>query len=157
MGRDKEMSIYTPEGREMVHSRLGVNLSEMHRLMNRKLHSDDSIEFVVNRIALYCAQYGRCAVTGVRLTAENMHCHHINPSSSSQDGPDDSYDNLILVTEEVHRLIHSTKEETILAYLHLIEKDEQLKKINFLRKKAGNSEIFNVFCGGIQLNFLYSF
>ena len=35
-----------------------------------------SIEYADNRISLYAAQYGKCAVTGRELEFDEIHCHH---------------------------------------------------------------------------------
>ncbi|MBQ7705152.1 MAG: HNH endonuclease, partial [Selenomonadaceae bacterium] len=49
-----------------------------------------------NRISLYNAQKGKCAVTGKDFEAtEEIHCHHIKPKNQ---GGTDEYENLILVT-----------------------------------------------------------
>lgn len=40
-----------------------VNLSILHYLMEHPVPSE-SIEYNDNRLALYCAQQGKCAVTG---------------------------------------------------------------------------------------------
>ncbi|HBH6338967.1 TPA: hypothetical protein KT787_000774 [Enterococcus faecium] len=87
----------------------------------------------------FIAQKGRCAVTGEELILSEMHCHHIIPYHESKS---DSYENLVIVTEEVHRVIHATQSETIeelLKYLKLNPK--QKEKLNELRLKVGNEEI----------------
>ena len=107
----------------------GINI----KLLNQPLYGR-SIEYTNNRISLYNAQKGKCAVTGREfLTAEEIYCHHIKPKSK---GGTDEYENLILVTETVHKLIHSTKTETIARYLKDCEPN--LEKLNNLRKLAGN-------------------
>ena len=35
-----------------------------------------SIEYADNRISLYAAQHGKCAVTGSIMEAHDIHCHH---------------------------------------------------------------------------------
>lgn len=93
-----------------------------------------SIEYVANRISLYNAQKGKCAVTGKDFeTTEEIHCHHIKPRNQ---GGTDEYENLILVTETVHKLIHATRSETISKYLKDCETN--IEKLNNLRKQAGN-------------------
>ena len=53
-------------------------------------------------------------------------------------GGTDKYQNLILVKDEVHRLIHSTKTETISTYLSKLKLGkEQISKLNKLRIMAG--------------------
>ena len=57
-------------------------------------------------------------------------------------GGKDNYQNLILVHEYVHTLIHATNEITINKYLSEISLNEkQLEKLNRLRKQAGNLPI----------------
>ena len=74
-----------------------------------------SIEYADNRISLYLAQKGKCAVTGEEFTSKDeIHCHHKLPKSK---GGTDDYHNLILVTETVHKLIHATNAEIIQKYL----------------------------------------
>jgi group II intron reverse transcriptase/maturase len=94
-----------------------------------------SIEYVDNRISLYSAQKGYCAVTEEKFTStEEIHCHHKIPKA--QGGTND-YQNLILVTATVHKLIHATRAKTIQHYLQTCKPD--IKKLNVLRKQVGNS------------------
>ena len=52
-----------------------------------------------------------CTVTGEKFTStDEIHCHHKLPRLQ---GSTDNYDNLILVTGTVHKLIHATKTDTI--------------------------------------------
>ena len=98
-----------------------------------------SVEYMDNRVSLYAAQYGKCAVTGKVLWIDEIHCHHKKPISQ---GGTDEYQNLIIVHIDVHKLIHATKPETIQAYLDRIKPDKsQLDKINKLRMLAGNTAI----------------
>ena len=94
-----------------------------------------SIEYADNRISLYSAQKGKCAVTGEKFAStEEIHCHHKIPKSKS--GTDD-YQNLVLVTATVHKLIHATNAEIIQKYLQICKPD--MKKLNVLRKEVGNA------------------
>lgn len=93
-----------------------------------------SIEYVNNRISLYTAQKGKCAVTGEEfVSTEEIHCHHKIPKSQ---GGTDSYKNLILVTAKVHTLIHATNADIIQKYLQACKPN--LEKLNALRKLVGN-------------------
>ena len=93
-----------------------------------------SIEYSDNRLSLYLAQKGQCAVTGKEFTfAEEIHCHHKIPKAK---GGTDDYQNLILVTATVHKLIHATKAETVKKYIQACKPD--LKKLNMLRQLVGN-------------------
>ena len=133
--RKREWNIYTPEGREGLHDNLRINVPLMLSLMRHPLY-DRSAEYADNRISHFSAQWGRCAVTGQEFTnTSEIHCHHILPRSQ---GGDDSYENLVLVSESVHRLIHATQEDTIAKYRCILNLDKkQLKKLNKFREKAG--------------------
>ena len=57
-------------------------------------------------------------------------------------GGTDKYENLILVLEPVHRLIHATDPAVIDKHLKTLSLDkDQMKKLNELRKMAGNKAI----------------
>ena len=104
------------------------------KLLSQPLY-DRSIEYADNRIALYSAQKGKCAVTGEEfISTEEIHCHHKIPKS--KDGTDE-YQNLILVTATVHKLIHATNADTIQKYLQVCKLN--LKKLNVLRQLVGNT------------------
>jgi len=102
-------------------------------------NSDKSVEYMDNRISLYAAQHGKCAVTGRILWIDEIHCHHKKPVSQ---GGTDEYKNLVIVHKEIHRLIHAIKPETIDAYLRSLKlNSSQLHKINKFRMLAGNPAI----------------
>ena len=80
-------------------------------IIRRQLRGKDrSIEYADNRISLFAAQYGKCAVTGKFLNCHEIHCHHKIPKSM---GGTDAYANLVIVGGTIHQLIHVTDEETI--------------------------------------------
>lgn len=64
--KKKKVCKYTPEGRAEIHKNLGINTSIMLALMRIK-EPRRSVEYMDNRISLYAAQYGCCAVTGKEL------------------------------------------------------------------------------------------
>ena len=65
-------------------------------LMRRQPLRGRSIEYADNRISLYFAQKGKCAVTGESfVSTSEIHGHHKIPKSH---GGSDEYENLILVT-----------------------------------------------------------
>lgn len=136
--KKKEINRYTPEGRELIHRNLGIDTKMLLYLMQSRIY-DGSIEFYDNRLSLFCSQYGKCAVSGEKLCMDNVHCHHIIPKNN---GGNDSYTNLILVTETIHILIHATQNETVRQYLDVLKlTKKQIEKLNKLRKMAGNQEI----------------
>jgi len=126
---------YTKDGRESIHKNLeDVNLTILHYLMRNPVHFA-SVEFNNNRLALYCAQHGRCAVTKLPLSMDDIHCHHKQPKDK---GGNDSYGNLVLVSEAIHLLIHATGGDVIMHYLDLLKLNyRQKEKLNTLRKAAG--------------------
>lgn len=139
MDRKIRVNPYTPEGRTEIHKNLaGLNLAVMNHLMNTPA-GQRSVEYNDNRIALYVAQKGKCAVSEIALDANQVDCHHKKPLSL---GGDDSYQNLIIVSDAVHVLIHSSSERTIKKYLNDLQlNSKQLAKLNNLRKLAEMPQI----------------
>lgn len=137
--RKKSINKYTPEGRVEIHKNLeSVDMGILHFLMRNPI-AHATIEYNDNRISLYVAQKGICAITKELLSIEQIHCHHKKPVSL---GGGDEYANLIIVHERIHRLIHATKVETISAIMQTLQlKPAQLRKLNQLRKQAGNEAI----------------
>lgn len=137
--KKRSLCSFTPEGRIGLHDNLRINTHLMLALMRLPLNRK-SIEFADNRISLFSAQWGKCAVTGkdFRATSE-IHCHHIKPVKH---GGYDNYGNLILVLEPVHKLIHATLDTVIIRYMNMLNLDsQQMKKLNKLRTSAGLFEI----------------
>lgn len=99
-----------------------------------------STEFADNRISLFSAQWGKCAITGKPfLLLEDIHCHHILPRWK---GGSDAYSNLMLVSKPVHKLIHAVNEDTIRHYMAILNLNKaQMAKINELRTIAGLKEV----------------
>ena len=136
--KKKKVCKYTPEGRAEIHKNLGINTSIMLALMRIK-EPRRSVEYMDNRISLYAAQYGRCAVTGKELWLDEIHCHHKQPLCR---GGTDKYMNLAIVHRDIHRLIHATDPNTIAEYLNRFQLDKKaLAKLNALRILAGQPEI----------------
>ena len=73
-------------------------------------------------------------IVGIHLDSHDIQCHHIVPLSN---GGSDEYANLILVSKEVHILIHASSEPTIEKYLKSLNLDnKQIEKLNKLRSMA---------------------
>lgn len=135
MMKRRVINSYTTEGREAIHKKLGRNIDTniMHYLMRNPIPYR-SAAYNDNRISLYCAQFGKCAITGEKLEIGNIHCHHKLPKHL---GGSDEYKNLVIVSESVHRLIHATNPEIIRKYLQKLNLDaKQLRKLNKLRRLA---------------------
>jgi len=138
---DKKRSInkYTPQGRAEIHKNLDcVNFETLHWLMTNPCGTS-SIEYNDNRIALYVAQKGKCAISKVKLEVGEIDCHHKLPIEFNGG---DEYKNLVILSDKVHVLIHASNDRTIKKYLKLVNPNEQqLNRINQLRLLARMSEI----------------
>lgn len=125
---------YTAKGREYIHKRLErIDMDVLHYLMRNPVRNK-TIEYNDNRLSLYCAQQGKCAVSKIFLEKDDVYCHHKQPRYL---GGKDNYQNLILVSETMHKLIHANCQDTIFRLLQGLNLDKsQIKKLNQLRKLA---------------------
>ena len=139
MNKKRNVNSYTSEGRKRIHKNLEqVDMKKLHWLMRNPVMGQ-TIEFNDNRLSLYCAQQGRCAVTGEILELHEIHCHHKTPKHL---GGGNEYHNLTLVGDAVHKLIHATQQNTIQKYMQQLSLSEnQLKKLNQLRELANVAEL----------------
>ncbi|WP_341456655.1 HNH endonuclease signature motif containing protein [Clostridium oryzae] len=139
MNFPKGVNNYSIEGRRKVHEKLkGYSIKLLKYVMESPVRNS-TVEYNDNRISLYVGQNGKCGVTGEKLQRHEMDVHHKRPKE--KDGTD-KYSNLIFICNKVHKLIHATKEETIRKYMNAMQfTDEQLDKINKLRKMVGNCGI----------------
>lgn len=130
---------YTTVGRNKIHQNLrGINKQLLAYVMKQYIPSR-SIEYNDNRISRFIAQYGKCAITGIELGRGDWHCHHKKPFHLTQD---DSYGNLMILHQPVHRLIHMRNQEKIQVLLNVLKLNEkQLKKVNELREQCLNEAI----------------
>ena len=127
---------YVVSSRKNYHRDLKVIPKDVLKQVRNTYSSSRSIEYNDNRISRYIAQYGKCYVTKRIIDIDRVHCHHILPIRLSGN---DSYENLVVVDEFVHRLIHATKERTIgklLAMMKLIPED--FERLNVLREQVNN-------------------
>lgn len=139
MHKKREVNSYSPEGRREIHDNLRINVFLMQLLMKQPLRGR-SIEYADNRISLFAAQWGKCAVTGRDFQVlSDIHCHHKTPSEL---GGTDSYSNLVLVLEPVHILIHATQRRLIEEYVSILKLNkEEIAKVNKYRQLANLSLI----------------
>ena len=139
MSRARKANIYTREGVKWVGQHMNVSVVTIQKYMLEHPVVNRSSEYNDNRISLVSGQKGIDIITGKPLIEDQIACHHVKPL---RQGGDDSYENLILVDEKVHKLIHMREEEKITGYVRELEMDKkQLKKLNKYRKMAGNFEI----------------
>lgn len=139
IAKKRTVNPYSVNGRKGIHENLRINTYLMKLMLKQPLNGRTA-EYADNRISLFSAQWGKCAITGKEFTSlESIHCHHITPKSK---GGSDKYQNLVLVLLPVHKLIHATDSETISYYLRILALDDkQLSKVNNYRVKAGNFKI----------------
>ncbi|HHO42750.1 MAG TPA: group II intron reverse transcriptase/maturase [Epsilonproteobacteria bacterium] len=134
-----QKSTYIAKDRKEIHqSQKAVSTSELRYLVENPIQGQ-SAEYNDNRVSLFVGQYGKCYVTGKPLNINEMHCHHKKPRAL---GGTDEYKNLVLIEENIHRLVHSTKIETIKEYVTKLGlSTKELEKVNKLRKQANLQEI----------------
>jgi RNA-directed DNA polymerase len=129
---------YTEEGRKKIHKELNAEIKKSLESISINPSLDQTIEFNDNRISRWVAAKGKCSITGEFL-GNNFHCHHKIPTSK---GGSDAYDNLVILTPDIHKLIHATNPENISNILNIYElSSKQLKSLNNLRELAGNESI----------------
>lgn len=130
---------YTLAGRDKIHkTQKAVPLKNLRYILANPVQ-DKSVQYNDNRLSLYVGQYGRCAISGEELDIGDIHCHHIIPTSM---GGTDEYSNLVIVSNDVHKLLHAKTPDVISYYLRLTNLNgAKLKKLNKLREKANLSPI----------------
>ena len=101
----------------------------------------DDVEFLDNSISKISAQQLTCAISKLFVTDGEI--HHIKPK---ENGGDNSYDNLLYVDKNVHKLIHLKDEGKIQIYLSHFEKivsdyNDFINTLNKFRKLARNKII----------------
>ena len=130
---------YTVKGRKEIYKKLDSDIAgKLSYLIKFPLRSE-SIELNDNRLSKFSAQKGKCGVSGKELILNEFETHHKNPRRL---GGDDSYNNLILVTKEIHKLIHVVEKDVIDNLIKIVKlNSKQLEKLNDLRLKVGNQVI----------------
>lgn len=130
---------YTAEGRNKIHKSLkAINKTFLSSIM-KSFIPNRSIEYNDNRISKFIAQYGKCAISGMELGKNDWHCHHKNPYHLSKD---DSYLNLVILHEKVHRLVHLKDDDKIKAIIKVLKlSKKQMEKLNELRLQCHNQAI----------------
>ena len=139
MNFSQDICDYTEIGRNKIHkNQKAINSMVLVRLMKNYI-PNRNIEYNDNKISKYVAQYGKCAVTGIELGIFNWNCHHIKPVSF---GGSDNYQNLKIVSKEIHTIIHMKDMDKIINN-PLIQKltKSQLEKLNKLRMECNRDII----------------
>ena len=139
MNLNQNTTPYTKNGRDIIHKELNsVSTAYVRYILNNPVQNT-TIEFNDNRLSRYVAQNGKCYVTGQALHPKNIHCHHKIPRFMNGT---DNYNNLLIVSKDIHILIHATLPQTINNYLNKLNlKKEEISKLNKLRLLVGNTTI----------------
>lgn len=121
------------DGRELVHKKLeGIDMAVLHDLMRNPIEGE-SIEFNDNRLSLYSAQKGKCAVTGNQMDADDVVCIRKTPK---EQGGTDKYSNLLLVCRNIQKLLYIKNPDTFIAEMEKLNLDlkrtEKLLKLRSL-------------------------
>jgi len=141
MNFNQQTCNYTVDGRKRVHKELKSVKPWILKELIKNPVRDKSVEYNDNRISRYCGQNGCCYITGIPLAIEELECHHKIPVRLEGS---DSYRNLIIVNKNIHKLIHATRQETIIKYYNKIRyylDEKALSKLNKFRSKVGNDGI----------------
>lgn len=138
---NQTISNFTVEGRSLIHRSLGALDQTLLRHLRRSFIKGRSIEYNDNRISKCIVQRGKCAVSGLPLGIGELHCHHVRPRSL---GGSDSYENLLIVHEAIHRAIHMTDTANLGNTLSRFELNKNQKgKFDSLRILARLKPFFN--------------
>uniref|UniRef100_UPI001E2847DA HNH endonuclease signature motif containing protein n=1 Tax=Paraliobacillus sp. X-1268 TaxID=2213193 RepID=UPI001E2847DA len=130
---------YTTEGREKIHKGLKAINKDVLSYIMKSFIPNRTIEYNDNRISKFIAQYGKCTISRVKLGLNDWHCHHKNPYHLSKD---DSFSNLVILHESVHRLVHMKDNDKIKALIKILNlSKKQLGKLNELRLQCHNQVI----------------
>ncbi|MGE6261362.1 group II intron reverse transcriptase [Heyndrickxia sporothermodurans] len=134
MNFSQSITPFTKEGRLQICTKIkGDVQAELTKLMKSPI-SDKSIEYMDNRLSRYSMKMGKCEVTGAFLYANEVHCHHKIPLSL---GGNDNFNNLCILHKDIHKLIHATNIETIIALKKLLRlSSSEIEKVNKLRKMS---------------------
>ena len=137
MNFNRDINNFTKEGRMLIHNNLKeIDIRILKKLMENPIIGQ-SVQLNDNRISLYVAQKGMCALSKTKLYLNNMEVHHKKPKELNGT---DEYNNLIIITHEIHKLIHAKTDKTIQKYMEIIKPNKKLlKDINKYRKLAGNN------------------
>lgn len=104
---------------------------DVMKYMMENAHLYPTLEMADNALSRYISQKGKCAVTHNALTIADMVCVHIKPCKGERN---DTYKNLIIVSEMVSELVGATKPKVIIKAVQSLSLTEEMQnKINKLR------------------------
>src|SRR5699024_3158973 len=116
----------------MIHKKLRPDIQREVGILMKSTLPNRSVEYMDNRISRYSMKMGKCKVTGMELPASNCHCHHYVPLSQ---GGSDQFNNLRIIHEDVHILIHTKAKRMIDELMRRLQlTGTMIEKVNHFRK-----------------------
>ncbi len=108
---------------------------DVMRYIMEHAESYPTLEMADNTLSRYIAQKGKCAVTHEPLAVHDMVSQHIKPTQGKRN---DTYQNLIIVSSNISKLILAENDKTISRCVKALNlTDEMQDKINKLRMHRG--------------------
>ncbi len=130
--------------KQWLYARLKLEVSEeKSKIINLKRHYSEFLGFEIKAVKKRKSYVVKSHMTAKAIQREkDKLIEQVKKIAHVHMGGSDKYENLVIVHENVHRLIHTTMPETIAMYLNLIQTDKKaLAKLNALRVMAGNPKI----------------
>ena len=139
MNFSQSLTPFTKVGRTKIHKELRADIQLEASLLMKSNIPTRSVEYMDNRISRYSMKMGKCEITGIFLTASDVHCHHYIPLSR---GGNDGFNNLRILHKEVHKLIHIKNTKTINKLITILGITKPMvNKINQYRERCGMEPI----------------
>ena len=137
----QELTLFTVEGRELIHKQLKPDIQwEISKLLHSYI-PDRSIEYMDNRISRYSMKMGKCEISQIFLTAEEVHCHHYRPRHL---GGTDKFDNLRILHKDIHKLIHAVNKDTIVNIMNRFRLTNNMVNLINKYRKMSNLELIEI-------------
>lgn len=131
-----EICSYTEAGRNKIHEKLSNRINLGIRYLLENPVKNEGLEFNDNRISLYSGQRGKCYITGDHLNLTEIEVHRKIPQNK---GGNDNYSNLILTTQQLHKLIHEKDMNIVKSNIEKINLcKDGFEKLMKLRKLVEN-------------------
>lgn len=90
--------------------RPGVSMADIDYLVNTSKHMKNS-RYAMFRISKYSCSKGKSALSGEYVSVGEYHCHHIKPEKL---GGTNDFDNLCVLSETEHKLLHGSNPEILM-------------------------------------------
>lgn len=139
MNISQELTIFSEKGRSGFHKSISKDiLMELSKMNTSKFHTY-GMDYLDNKLSRYSMKKGLCEISGIFLTANEVHCHHYLPKSL---GGNDNIDNLRIIHKDLHSLVHAKDINLINSIIAEFKLNfDQIAKINRYRKNCKLEEI----------------